>query len=137
MLAMIHPEPLTEKNWILYAAKHYSNPSCHDVKEFFEDIKRFKYIKKAHTKYETSGAISDHSCRLVLNHIVILNNVFNPETLARLVFLRLDKQLSFVKPFMIFLNIWPESVVNIGEVNQIYTDVIVMDKNIIDFLRRI
>ncbi len=134
---MIEPQVITEKNWVLYAAKHYSNPSCHDVKEFFEDVKRFKYIKKAYTKYETSGMISDHSCRLVLNHIVILNNVFGPYVLSRLVFLRLERQLNFVKPFMVFLNIWPDVVFNIGETNKIYTDGIGMDHNIITFLRGI
>jgi hypothetical protein len=132
----MNPEIIDDKNWILYAARNYNNPSCHDVKEFFEDIKRFKYIKKAYTKLESSGEISDHACRLVLNHIVILNNVFGPYVLSRIMVLRLGKQLHFVKPFMLFLRIWPDYVDNITKRNRI--DLAKVDDNllVVDFLER-
>ncbi len=134
---MIDPEIIDDKNWILYAARYYNNPSCYDVKEFLEDIKRLKYVKKACTRYESTGELKEHTLRLVLNHIVILNNVFGPFVLSRLVFLRLSKQLYFVKPFMVYLDIWPDEVRNIEKRNLLYTDKITMDKNIIEFLRKI
>lgn len=126
---------LTEKNWLLFAAKYYTNPACSDMKEFLEDLKRIKYIKKACTRYETTGELKE---RLILNHIVILNNVFGPVALPRLLFLKMQKQMKYVKPFLIFLNIWPDIIWNIGKDNISYhTDEIPMDQLIVDRLRKI
>lgn len=128
-------EPLTEKNWLLYAAKIYDNPGCSDMKEFLEDIKRIKYIKKACTRYETTGELKE---RLILNHIVVLNNVFGPIALPRILFLKMQKQMRYIKPFMLFLNIWPDIIHNIGKDNlSYYTDTIPMDQQIIERLRQI
>jgi hypothetical protein len=128
-------EPLTEKNWLLFAAKNYNNPGCADIKEFLDDIKRIKYVKKACTRYETTGELKE---RLILNHIVILNNVFGPEALPRIFFLRMEHQMKYIKPFMIFLNIWPDIIWNIGkESKSYYTDIIPMDQGIIASLRKL
>lgn len=131
----MHYETLTEKNWLLYAARHYSNPGCIDTKEFLEDLKRIKYVKKACTRYETTGELKE---RLILNHIVILNNVFGPEALPRILFLKMEKQMKYVKPFMLFLNIWPDIIWNVGKEGQsFYTDAIPMDRGVIEALRKI
>lgn len=128
-------EPLTEKNWLLYAARNYNNPGCVDTKEFMEDLKRIKYVKKACTRYETTGELKE---RLILNHIVILNNVFGPEALPRILYLKMERQMKYVKPFMIFLNIWPDIIWNVGKEGQsFYTDAIPMDHRIIEALRNI
>jgi hypothetical protein len=128
-------EVLTEKNWLLYAAKNYNNPACSDVKEFLEDLKRIKYVKKACTRYETTGELKE---RLILNHIVILNNVFGPQALPRILFLKMEKQMRFIKPFMLLLNIWPDIIWHVGKDGLSYhTDAIPMDQGIIDSLRKL
>ena len=88
-------EPLTNDNFILYCAKHYINPVS-DTKEFLEDLARIKYIKKLLTRYRESGDLKE---RLILNHIIILNNVFGATATPRILFCKL---LSTIPPHIIF-----------------------------------
>lgn len=128
-------EKLDDSNFILYCAKNYDNPHCHDTNEFYEDLRRIKYIKKLITRYVITGELKE---RLILNHFIILNNVFGPVHLTRIVFLKMEKQLKYVKPFLVLLNILPERVYNIGKEGKIYvTDEIEMDQRIIEALRTI
>ena len=127
-------EPLTNKNYLLYAAKSYENVNCSDTKEFYEDLERIIYIKKIFNKYIRTGEIQH---RLVLNHLTILYNIFDNTALTRILFLRLDKYYSVLKPFLILLNLNPEIVININNINKIYTSDIVMDEGIIKILRQI
>ncbi len=128
-------EKLDDSNFILYCAKYYDNPHCHDTEEFYEDLRRIKYIKKLITRYVVTGDLKE---RLILNHIIILNNVFGPIHLCRILFLKMEKQLKYIKPFLIMLNILPEKVYNIGKEGKIFvTDEIEMDLTIIEALRRI
>ncbi len=129
----MYVESLTEKNFIIYAAKYYENINCNDTKEFYEDLERIIYIKKIFNKYKKTGEIQH---RLVLNHLIILYNVFNKDGLNRILFLRLDKYHAILKPFLIFLNTLPEVVLNINN-NNIYTKDIIMDEGIIRVLRQI
>jgi hypothetical protein len=129
----MYVESLTEKNFIVYAAKYYENINCSDTKEFFEDLERIIYIKKIFNKYKKTGEIQH---RLILNHLIVLYNVFNKDGLNRILFLRLDKYHSILKPFLIFLNTLPEVVLNINN-NNIYTNDIIMDEGIIKILRQI
>lgn len=124
---------LNDDNFLLYAAANYNNIHCHSTDEFFDDLKRIKYIKKSLTKYTTSGNLDE---RLVLNHIIILNNVFGPEALCRIIFLKMDKYIELIKPFLITLNILPKYVYNINGYD-IETDIIQLDKGIIELLRKI
>ncbi len=128
-------ERLDDSNFILYCAKHYDNPQCHDTEEFYEDLRRIKYIKKLITRYIITGELKE---RLILNHIIILNNVFGPHHLCRILFLKMEKQLKYVKPFLIMLDILPERVNNIGKEGKIFvTDEIEMDSIIVEALRKI
>jgi hypothetical protein len=128
-------DALTEKNWLIYAAKHYDNPSCYDQTEFMEDVRRLKYIKKALTRYETTGELKE---RLVLNHLIVLTNVFGHEPTIRLLFLKMEGYMKYLKPFLILLSIMPDVVYGIGKENRtIITDEIPMDLNIINVLRTI
>jgi hypothetical protein len=128
-------ERLDDSNFILYCAKHYDNPQCHDTDEFYEDLRRIKYIKKLITRYVVTGDLKE---RLILNHIIILNNVFGPIHLSRILFLKMEKQLKYIKPFLIMLNILPEKVYNIGKEGKFFvTDEIEMDLTIIEALRKI
>ena len=116
---------LTKDNLIVYAAKHYYNPKCIDSEEFFEDLKRFKYIKRLLNRYRDSGVLSE---RLILNHLIVIFNVFGYE--AGLDILELKIELEYwhvLKPFLIFLK---------AIKNDMYTN-IEMDKLVIERLRNI
>lgn len=135
ILTMKQIESLTEKNWLIYAAKHYDNPSCYDQSEFMEDVRRLKYIKKALTRYETTGELKE---RLILNHIIVLTNVFGHEATVRLLFLKMEGYMKYLKPFLILLSIMPDIVYGIGKEDRvIYTDEIEMDMNIVEVVRKI
>lgn len=119
----------------MYCMKCYDNPNCSGMHEFYEDLSRIKYIKKLLTRYVQTGELQE---RLILNHLIILNNVFGPEALTKIVVLKMQNQLQYIKPFMLLLNILPTLVMNVGkEGNKVYTDDIVMDQGIVDKLRKI
>lgn len=92
---------ITEENLLLYAAKNYYNPVCADAEEFMEDLNRFKYIKRLINKYLESGNLSD---RLLLNHLIVVYNVFGIEAANRILELKLnEKHWEVIKPFLVFL----------------------------------
>lgn len=127
--------PLNDKNWLLYAAKEYRNTQSYGIEEFKQDVKRFKYVRKAFTRYATTGELKE---RLVLNHIVVLNNVFGPEATVRLLFLKMPTLLHYLKPFLIALSILPDRVNAIGKDSIDYiTDEIPLDPKIVEALRKI
>jgi hypothetical protein len=125
-------ENLTDDNFLIYCAKHYDNPQCHSTEEFMEDLKRIKYIKKLITRYVENGDLKE---RLILNHLTILYNVFGAEHLCRILYLKMKLQYSFIKPFLIMLNIMPERLLNIKDEKIIDTNIIPMDENIVKILR--
>jgi len=126
-------EKLTEKNFVIHAAKHYDASSCHSTEEFYEDLKRYKYIKRLFLRYRDENQLRE---RLILNHIIILYNMFGKEN-TRMLFLKLHDFQSYLKPFLVLLNRMPYSIDNIGE-NDItyYSSDIEMDSNIVDILRK-
>ena len=122
---MLRFKELTEKNLLLYAAKHYSNPTFSDIEDFHEDLKRFKYIKRLLNRYIESDELSE---RLVLNHLIVVFNVFGIEAALKILELKLeDKHWPIIKPFLIFLKYIK---------NEEYTG-ITMDPNVVDILRKI
>lgn len=128
-------DKLTDSNFVMYAMKHYDNPQCCSIDEFNEDINRFKYIKKLITRYIKEGDLQE---RLILNHLIILNNVFGARPLVRMLFLKLgDQHLSYIKPFLIQLSILPDQVYGIKSHRVIETDIIPMDQGVIDRLRNL
>lgn len=126
---------IDDANYLLFTAKHYDNPQCQDVQEFYEDLRRIKYIKKLVTRYQITGELKE---RLILNHLIILNNVFGPTVLCKILFLKMFKQMEYVKPFLVLMNVLPEKVEGIGKNgSSYYTDVIPMDDHIVATLRKI
>ena len=100
-------ENLTKDNITMYAIKHYHNPSCEGMIEFNDDMKRFKYIKRLFRKYNESGILKE---RLLLNHIIVLNNLFGAEASSTLLFFKIEQEYwSILKGFLEFLNIMPEN----------------------------
>lgn len=91
----------------MYAIQHYHNPSCEGMTEFNDDMKRFKYIKRLFRKYEETGILKE---RLLLNHIIVLNNLFGAEASSTLLFFKTEQlHWSALKGFLEFLNIMPEN----------------------------
>ena len=127
-------DKLDETNFLLYAAKHYDNPQCFDTLEFYEDLARFKYIKRLFNRYEEAGELKE---RLVLNHLTILYNVFGIAA-TRMLFFKLDGYHHMLKPFIVLLGHMPEVIKGIGVQNKtIFSSDIHMDENIVQILRKI
>lgn len=126
-------ENLTEDNFLLQAAKNYRNRQCQNTEEFLSDLKHIKYIKKLLNRYIKKSILDE---RLILNHIIILNNVFGPIFVTRLLFLKFETQLKYIKPFLLYLNLLPDWVYNINGKNY-ETLGIDMDWHIVEKLREI
>ena len=95
-------ENISTNNFVMYAIKHYNNPQCEGEKEFHDDMKRFKYIKRLFKKYSLGGQLKE---RLLLNHIIVLRNLFGTEACVTLLLFKTQKEyLSVLKSFLIFLN---------------------------------
>jgi len=93
---------LNLNNFSLYAAQHYTNPRVLNVDEFYEDLNKFKYVKKLFTKYKTSGDLKE---RLILNHIISIYNVFNIEAATKMCFFKMDEEsYPALKTFLLYLN---------------------------------
>ena len=90
----------------MFAIKHYDNPQCEGEKEFQDDLKRFKYIKRLLRKYYDTGVLKE---RLILNHLIVLNNVFGPDACATLLLYKIQKEYwPALKSFLLFLNVLTE-----------------------------
>lgn len=97
---------LTEENFLLFAIKHYENPQAVTKEDFDKDLQHFKYIKRLLKKYKNSGELKTH---LLLNHFIILYNIFGDATTPML-FFKIETDLwSVVKTFILFLNRLPET----------------------------
>jgi hypothetical protein len=124
---------LTEENFLVYCAKVYDNPGMVSTEEFLEDLDRVKYIKKLITRYTETGELKE---RLILNHLITLQNCFG-EHLAKILFLKAEKQFHHIKPFLILINALPEVISNVGEHKKVYTDSIPLDIRVVTALRKI
>ena len=112
---------LTEENLHLYAAKHYYNPKFTDVEEFKEDLNRFKYIKRLFNRYLLEGELMD---RLIMNHLIVVSNVFGIEPMLKMLELKLDdKHWPIVKPFLIFLK-----YIRVDQYPEVALDKVVVDR---------
>tara|TARA_B100000073_G_C23651685_1_gene540851 strand:+ start:723 stop:1115 length:393 start_codon:yes stop_codon:yes gene_type:complete len=126
-------ENLTEENFMLFAAKYYENPHCTDLLEFHDDLKRIRYLKRLFKKYEQTGDLKE---RLILNHLLVLYNVFEHRAMTRILVFKLDEQLKYLKPFLIFLNYWRTDIGNINGKQVVDAD-ISLDDTIVKKLRLI
>ena len=96
-------EKITPSNVLMYAIKNYDNPHCEGEKEFEDDLKRFKYIKRLLRKYYDTEVLKE---RLLLNHIIVLNNVFGPDACATLLLFKIQPEYwPVLKSFLLYLNI--------------------------------
>ena len=103
-------EKITADNVMMFAIKHYDNPQCEGEKEFHDDMKRFKYIKRLLRKYKETGIFKE---RLLLNHIIILNNLFGPEACVTLLLFKIQREYwETLKSFLLYLNMIREDELN-------------------------
>jgi hypothetical protein len=94
-------DELTEQNVLLYAAKHYYKPQFSDIDEFYEDLKRFKYIKRLLNRYLEQDELAE---RLILNHLIVIFNSFGIEASLNILELKLnDNHWPVIKPFLVYL----------------------------------
>ena len=123
---------LTEDTFFMYAIKHYDNPACKGLSEFNEDMKKFKYLKRLLGRYHAGKGLKD---RLILNHIIVINNLFGPEASVKMLFYKVDKKhWSALKTFLTFLNLMPEDVTLY---NNVHESDIPIDMFVANTLRRI
>lgn len=108
-------EPLSEVNFLLYAAKNYDNPNCYDTLEFYEDLNRFKYVKKLFVRFQETGELKE---RLIINHLIIIYNVFGADAATRMLFVKLESHLHLLKPFLELMGFLPRVLYGIGMTNQ-------------------
>ena len=124
---------LTSDNMMMYAIKAYDKPNC-IMSEFSEDMKRFNYLKRLFRRYRKHNELRE---RLVLNHLVVLNNVFGPEIMTRLLFFEMsESDYPQLKTYLLFLSCMPEVVRGING-KDIISSNIEVDMEIANVLRTI
>lgn len=103
-------DDLNDETFMIYAMKSYDSPKC-IMSEFEEDLKRIKYVKRLIKRYKTTGELKE---RLILNHIIILSNVFGTRNAVRMLFYRIDEEdHSILKTFLLFLDYMPDVIAGI------------------------
>jgi hypothetical protein len=118
-------ENLDKNNFILYAARNYYSPRCIDAEEFYDDLNRFKYVKRLVNRHQRGGDLGE---KLLLNHITIILNVFGHDAGLRMLEYKVGIQnFDVIKPFLVFMNVIPFDE---------YSD-ITMDQSVIEKLSKL
>jgi hypothetical protein len=126
-------DDLNSDNIMIYAMKAYDRPDC-ILSEFKEDLKRFNYLKRLFYRYRKTGEVKE---RLVINHIIVLYNVFGVEVCTRMFFYKMSQEdYSIIKTYLLFLNYLPLVVRGING-KDIITNDIPVDLTIAEALRTI
>ena len=126
-------EELNEDNFMIYAMKAYNSPHC-IVSEFEGDIKRTKYLKRLFRRYKVTKSLKE---RLILNHIILLNNVFGAEATSRILFYKIDERdYDILKTFLSYLSIMPDEIYGIRG-KKILSSEIPINTDVLEVLRSI
>ena len=91
---------LNEETFLMFAIKHYDNPGCTGISDLQEDLKRFVYLRRLLTRYESTNVLNE---RLIVNHLLVLYNVFNQAATDMIVY-KLSDLMPLIKPFLVLLN---------------------------------
>jgi len=124
---------VSDKNFIMFAIQSYDNNMCSSEEEFHEDLTRIRSISRSFSRYRKTGEINE---RLVLNHLIILYNVFDGETLTKMLVFKLQSYLEYLKPFLMLIARWPEYIDGVFDSRLFGTDVS-MDMKLVERLRKI
>ena len=123
-------EKLNEANFLLYAMHHYDNTQCYSLVEFEDDLKKFLYLKKLISRYKNNGDLKE---RLILNHIIVLYNLFGDAT-TKMLFYKVDENCwDILTTFLVYLDRMPEVLSDYG----IILSEVVLDEKVISTLRKI
>ena len=118
-------EELDNDNFLIFAAKNYYSPRCIDAEEFYEDLSRFKYVKRFVYRHQRGGDLGE---KLLLNHLTIILNVFGHQSGLKMLEYKIGlENFDVIKPFLIFMN-----AIKLTQ----YTDIL-MDQVVVDKLRKI
>ena len=113
---MVDFKILTPETIDIFAKRHYDNPSDVNSEEFEDDMKRFKYLKRLFRKFDTTKELKS---RLIINHIIVLTNVFGIDAATTLLFFKIDRQhWALLKTFLVFLHFMPENDMTDIRLNQ-------------------
>ena len=127
-------ENLDNVNIDHYCIKNYDNPQCLSIEDYHNDMRRFKYIKRLLNQYTNNSNIK---IRLLLNHIIMIYNIFNNESATRILFFKINEHhWSILKTILIFLDRMPKNVYGINNRDIISSD-IQLDERIVSMLRDI
>jgi hypothetical protein len=127
-------DDLNDENFLMYAMKEYDDIQCTDIEEFYDDLKKIKYIKRLFNIYKNNGQLKE---RLILNHLIVFYNVFPIQAGTRILFYKIEKAFwPMLKTFLIFLDRMPETVDSIRGETIRSTD-IQLDEGIVTRLRTI
>lgn len=122
--------PINESTFLLVAMHHYDNSQCTSLAEFDEDLKRFGYLKKLLGRYKETGELKE---RLILNHIIVLYNLFGLVT-TELLFFKIDRQYwDTLATFLLYLERMPDNVPEIG----VKLAELTIDNNVLNILRKL
>ena len=127
-------DDLNDDNFLMFAMKEYNDIQCTDIEEFYDDLKKIKYIKRLFNIYKNTGQLKE---RLILTHLIVFYNVFPVQSGTRILFYKIEKSFwPMLKTFLIFLDRMPEKIDSIrGET--IRTSDIQLDEGIVTRLRSI
>lgn len=111
-----------DDQFLEFAKKHYFNPSCASYGEFLEDLKRIKYIKRLLFRFHKMKTLKSIKERLIINHIIVLRNVFGEEATIRLLCMRHEpKFYSYLKSFFVYMKFSEKSIKLVG-FDDVHTD---------------
>ena len=123
-------EKLNESNFLLYAMHHYDNTQCYSLVEFEDDLKKFLYLRKLISRYKNNGDLKE---RLILNHIIVLYNLFGDAT-TKMLFYKVDENCwDILTTFLVYLDRMPEVLSDYG----IILSEVILDEKVISTLRKI
>ena len=127
-------DDITDDNFLMFAMKEYNDIQCTDIEEFYDDLKKIKYIKRLFNIYKNTGQLKE---RLILNHLIVFYNVFSIQSGTRILFYKIEKSFwPMLKTFLIFLDRMPETIDSIRG-KTIRTSDIQLDEGIVTRLRSI
>ena len=127
-------DDITDDNFLMFAMKEYNDIQCTDIEEFYDDLKKIKYIKRLFNIYKNTGQLKE---RLILNHLIVFYNVFPAHVGTRILFYKIEEHFwPMLKTFLIFLDRMPDKIEMIRGKEIKSTDII-LDEGIVTRLRTI
>ena len=127
-------DDLNEGTFLMYSMKEYNNIQCVDIEEYYDDLKKIKYIKRLFNIYKNDGQLKE---RLILNHLITWYNVFPTPAGTRILFYKIEEHFwPMLKTFLIFLDRMPDKIESIRGKPILATD-IQLDNGIVTRLRTI